>query len=87
MKKMIAGLLAIISLAGSGVYPETCIVTEVNRNNDLVTIATCAGYEYQFEGCEDYEVNDLVSCIMCNNHTEDITDDVIIAQRYCGNFK
>lgn len=85
MKKTIAALLAVTTLAGAGtIYPDTYIITETDRTNDLVTISDCNGYTYQFEGVEDYFVGDLVSCIMFDNFTPEITDDIIITQRYGG---
>jgi hypothetical protein len=64
------------------IYPQTYIITEIDKANDLVTIETCTGYEYQFYGIEDYYEGDLVSCIMCTNGTETITDDMILTHRY-----
>ena len=66
------------------IYPQTYIITEIDKANDLVTIETCTGYEYQFYGIEDYYEGDLVSCIMYTNGTETITDDVILTHRYSG---
>ena len=66
------------------IYPQTYIITEIDKANDLITIETCTGYEYQFYGVEDYYEGDLVSCIMYTNGTETITDDVILTHRYSG---
>lgn len=66
------------------IYPQTYIITEIDKANDLVTIETCTGYEYQFYGVEDYYEGDLVSCIMYTNGTETITDDAILTHRYSG---
>lgn len=91
MKKMLltaataAGISA--AIAAGGMYPTTCIITDVNEVSDVVTMSTCEGFEYQFEGIEDYFEGDLVSCIMFNNFTPDIADDVIISQQYTGTPK
>lgn len=85
MKNIIAMLLATISLISSGmIYSQTYIVTDVNHEQDIVTIESCTGYTYEFIGTEDYMQGDIVSCIMYNNQTDNITDDVILNIRYSG---
>lgn len=85
MKRKIALISIVASLAASWtIYPQTMIVTDIDEQNDIVTISTCTGFEYQFEGVEDYFTGDLVSCIMYNNGTQNIKDDIIISQRYSG---
>ena len=86
MKKTIAALLTAASLAGAGtIYPTTMIITDTNETQDLVTMSTASGLEYQFEGIEDYYPGDLVSCIMFDNFTpDDVRDDIILAHRYSG---
>lgn len=89
MKKTLAVLLTVASLASAGtIYPTTCIITNCDEQNDTVTINTGTGITYEFEGVEDYNQGDLVSCIMFDNFTpDDIRDDVIIAKRYGGSFE
>lgn len=82
MKKLLATIAAII--AAGLIYPTTMQVTDIDYNNDIVTIETATGFVYQFSGTEDYCENDLVSCIMFSNGTADITDDVIMTVRYSG---
>lgn len=69
------------------IYATCGVVTETDTVNDVVTIEDYNGNLFQFEGVEDYEEGDIVSCIMYNNNTEDITDDVIISCRYSGRIK
>jgi hypothetical protein len=66
------------------IYATSGVVTETDVVNDVVTIEDYNGNLFQFEGVEDYEEGDIVSCIMYNNNTENITDDVIISCRYSG---
>ena len=82
MKKLLATIAAII--AAGLIYPATMQVTDIDYNNDVVTVETATGFVYQFEGTEDYTESDLVSCIMFSNGTADITDDVILTVRYSG---
>ena len=82
MKKFLATLAAVI--AAGLIYPTTMVVTDVDYSTDIVTIETSTGFQYQFEGTEDYTKGDLVSCIMYNNKTTNISDDVILTVRYSG---
>ena len=68
-------------------YPMTAVVIDVSRANDKVTIKDYNGNLWQYTGVEDYEVGDVVSCIMNNKATESIKDDVIIKVKYSGSFE
>lgn len=68
----------------NGLYPMTAVITSVDTETDIVTMETATGHIYEFYGCEDYEVSDLVSCIMNDNRTENVSDDIIIDVRYSG---
>jgi len=88
MKKMICGIVAAISLIGSGVfYPDTMKITEIDREHDLVICETATGFEYAFYGAEDYQPGWLVSVIMFNSLTDTVLDDEIVAARYAGDFE
>lgn len=86
MKKKIAAIITAAGLAAAGtIYPTTCIITECDTQNDIVTMSTGSGILYQFEGVEDNFDGDLISCIMFDNFTpDDIRDDIILAHRYSG---
>lgn len=61
------------------------VVTQLDYNTDTVTCVDAVGYEWQFYGCEDYAINDMVCTLMDNNGTEDtILDDIIIDAEYSG---
>lgn len=64
------------------IYPETGIVVAVE--NDIVTIEMCNGNQYQFEGCKDYLLDDLIAVTMYNNGTKTVLDDVILDTKYVG---
>jgi hypothetical protein len=65
------------------IYSKTCIVTEIDEANDLVTVSTATGLLYQFYGVEDNFEGDLVSVTFFNGFTpKNVTDDAIIAHRY-----
>ena len=78
-------LALITSLTMSlGLYPTTCKVVNLDRVNDIVTMQTSTGIQYDFYGCEDYDENDLVSVIMFNNGTDSVLDDAVICVHYAG---
>lgn len=78
-------ILTMVALTASAeMYPKTAKVIEVNYADDLVTIETCTGITYTFEGCEDWIEGDGVSLIMEDNGTESILDDCILMAEYTG---
>lgn len=82
MKKLLIALVMMFGITStSTTYPTTLIVTDVNEYE--VTAETATGIKYHFEA-DDYEVGDLVACIMDDNNTPDIHDDTIIKARYTG---
>lgn len=87
-KKIILAVLSATALLKSGIlYPTTMQVIDLDYKNDIVTVENATGFTYQFYGCEDYYVDDLVSMVMFNNGTDIITDDIIISARYSGYWK
>jgi len=85
MMILVALTLTMVALTASAeIYPKTAKVVEVNYDEDLVTIETCTGITYTFEGCEDWTEGDGVSLIMEDNGTESILDDSILMAEYTG---
>lgn len=85
MKKLLAMLAIAMQLTAAGlVYPTTMQVVNLDYGADLVTVQTATGFQYEFEGTEDYTEGDLVSLVMWSGGTKDITDDMILAARYSG---
>ena len=82
MNRFAALLIAII--ASAGIYPITGTVTEVDKASDTVTFTTPNGHSFAFNGCEDWASNDLVSAIMYDNGTPQVSDDIILSARYSG---
>lgn len=77
-------IIITVLLALRFLYPSTCIITEIDKGNDLVTISTATGNEFQFYGVEDYAKGDLVAVIFYDNGTETVIDDQIMDVRYTG---
>ena len=82
--KLIAVMCLVACLMG-GLYPRTAFVSELNYVEDVVTVTDCVGYDWQFYGCEDWEVGDMVSMIMGDNGMPNyIKDDIIVDYQYGG---
>ena len=87
MKKIAVALaLALVSMLLSQriVYPDVMIVVDLDTQHDVVTVETSTGHDYQFYGCEDYAIGDLVGVLMYNNLTDDVRDDQILRAQYSG---
>ena len=67
-------------------YPLTGVVFYLDYYEDLVFFLDGAGNEWYFEGVEDWTVGDLVSCLMFDNFTDSIRDDIIFKTYYGGNI-
>lgn len=68
----------------TNLYPTTAVVYELDRENDLVTVKDANGNLWQFEGCEDWDINDICSMLMDDCVTTSIYDDEIVMIRYSG---
>lgn len=65
-------------------YALTGKVVNIAYATDTVTIVDCNSNYWQFKGTEDYEINDIVACIVDTKGTDLIKDDEIISARYNG---
>ena len=85
MKHKLAALTLIAGLIANGtIYPATAIITDTNSTT--ATLEMTNGHLYQVDK-EDNEKGDIISLIMFNNGTEDITDDIILTYRYSGTLE
>lgn len=67
-----------------GLYANTMTITELVPETNTVMCEDSTGNIWEFSGIEDYEEGDQVSCILTDNGTENIEDDVILLVRYTG---
>lgn len=69
-------------------YPLTGIVTEVEHMEDLdlITMTTANGnmFSWYADSTDDWCINDLASCIMNSNGTDEVYDDEIVDAHYVG---
>lgn len=69
-------------------YPLTGIVTEVKHIEDLDLVTmTCANgnqFSWYTDSTDDWYINDLASCIMNSNGTDEVYDDEIVDAHYVG---
>ena len=103
MKKALALALTIIMVSApvsaapttdgecKDLYPLTGIVTEVEHmeDTDLITMTTANGNQFSwYADAEDcWSINDLASCIMNSNGTDEVYDDEIVDAHYAGGLK
>ena len=100
MKKLLALTLATMMIATpvsaapttdgecKDLYPLTGIVTEVEHmeDTDLITMTTASGNQFSWytDSTDDWFINDLASCIMNSNGTDEVYDDEIVDAHYVG---
>lgn len=88
MKRLIVATLMATMIpaapALTGTYAKTAVVSEIDQAADVVHVETPSGIEYEFSGCEDYELGDFVSLLMDDKGTVDIRDDEVLAATYAG---
>ncbi len=69
------------------IYPNTAVITDLDYENDLVTCTDSVGFDWVFEGIEDWNEGDVVSLLMWDAGTPNsIRDDVILKAYYGGWF-
>ena len=78
-----AGRLAAVAV--DNFYTRTGLVVDLDYDTDVVTVVDGADLVWQFTGCEDYCVGDLVEILMQKSgNPENIFDDVIYSTCYAG---
>ena len=78
-----AARLAAVSV--DNFYTRTGLVVDLDYDTDTVTVVDGADLVWQFTGCEDYCIGDLVEMLMQKTGKPDyILDDVIFSTCYAG---
>ena len=73
------------AVAVDNFYTRTGLVVDLDYDTDVVTVVDGADLVWQFTGCEDYCVGDLVEILMQKaGNPENIFDDVIYSTCYTG---
>ena len=73
------------AVAVDNFYTRTGIVVDLDYDTDVVTVVDGADLVWQFTGCEDYCIGDLVEMLMQKTGKPDyILDDVIFSTCYAG---
>ena len=84
----VAAIMAMDICQNNMVYSLSTIVTDLDRERDIVTVEELDGSNvWTFYGVEDWELNDICSLTMFNNNTPEIYDDIIIGTTYGGNLE
>lgn len=82
---LVGGLATIVILSEKPVtndYAMTCKVVELDDENNLVVLVDANGFEWTWEGIEDWQVGDCASLLMNDNGTAEIFDDTILSMHY-----
>lgn len=73
------------AVAVDNYYTRTGLVVDLDYDTDTVTVVDGCDFAWQFTGCEDYCVGDLVEMLMQEaGDPENIFDDVIHSTCYAG---
>ena len=73
------------AMAVDNFYTRTGLVVDLDYDTDTVTVVDGVDFIWQFTGCEDYCVGDLVEILMQKaGDPENIFDDVIYSTCYAG---
>ena len=80
-----AEAVRLAAFAVDNFYSRTVLVVDLDYDTDVVTVVDVADLVWQFTGCEDYCVGDLVEILMQKaGNPENIFDDVIYSTCYAG---
>ena len=79
---VIVGVYMVGRQALQHLYPATMVIDSIV--NDTVTMYTEAGFLYAYSGASDEEPDEVMSVLMFDNFTPDITDDIIVDFRCSG---
>ena len=70
------------SLTNGWYYAKSARVVEIDRDADVVTFEDCMGNLWDWEGVEDWAVDDNAALLMDSKGTEKISDDEIISVKF-----
>lgn len=73
-----------LSFIVNHLHSRVAMVTEINEEENLITVTCANGNMFQFTDIEDWMCGDLCSMIMYDKGTEIVEDDIIISSRYGG---
>lgn len=87
MKRLIILIFALVLLASAGLadaYPMTLMITDIDPETDTFWACDFTGHVWEFSEIEDWHIGDFMACIMDDQGTEVITDDVVTMAYYAG---
>jgi hypothetical protein len=93
MKKLLAivvlccVLFSVVSSSAEQIDADNVLVrvgtiVKIDEENDVVVVMDTVGMLWEFEGIEDYMLDDTVALLMDRNNTETIFDDIILRVFY-----
>ena len=63
-------------------YGSLMVVYEIDYRKNIVTVQDVNGDLWLFHGTEDWSVGDFLVCVMFDNWTEEVYDDLILSTTY-----
>lgn len=89
MKKIVTlflvALVSMMSVASADVYARVGVIYEINYEEDFFVVEDSVGFLWEYEGVEDFAVDDVVAMMMADvAGTESILDDVILSVTFSG---
>jgi len=90
MKKLLALLIlgavlfSAVPASALEIYALAGRVVKFDYENDIVYFVDGAGFVWSFHGIEDLCIGDIVACVMSDNDTEFVFDDIILTTNYVG---
>ena len=82
---LITIMIGIVIMVKNNIYPETAMITNIDAENNLITVTCGNGNMFSFYSeSEDWICGDLCSLIMYNNRTVIVDDDKVIKSKYSG---
>ena len=69
-------------------YPTTFVIIDLDESENLVILQDYNNHVWMWEGIEDNDVGDIISCLMYNNKTPNsVYDDRIVKFQYSGHIE
>lgn len=77
-------MLTMLLTLGISIYTTTGIVTDIDKESDIVTVSDFNGHQFEFYEVEDWLPGDIASMVMYDNGTPEVEDDIILDVTYVG---
>lgn len=66
-----------MSVGHAELYPRVAVVTNINYESDIVVFTDSVGFDWEYEGVEDWCIDDVAALQLDDQGTPSIFDDKI----------